>query len=132
MIFFMMTEAFVKTNISGIIKQMYLFIETINKKIPIFNRSQSFHNKHVKFLTLYYKQGRRMNGISGSLILSKTLMELWRILVKSRGPSQPNPLSSPSSWCPWDISDLLRSVQMLKREWGAECNGKLPHLFSPW
>ena len=29
------------------------------------------------------------------------------------------------------FSDLLRSVQMLKREWGAESNGKLPHLFVP-
>ena len=29
------------------------------------------------------------------------------------------------------FSDLLRSVQMLKREWGAESNGKLPHLFIP-
>ena len=28
-------------------------------------------------------------------------------------------------------SDLLRFVQMLKREWGAESNGKLPHLFIP-
>ena len=27
--------------------------------------------------------------------------------------------------------DLLRFVQMLKREWGAESNGKLPHLFIP-
>ena len=25
--------------------------------------------------------------------------------------------------------DLLRSVQMLKKEWGAESNGKLPNLF---
>ena len=29
------------------------------------------------------------------------------------------------------FSDLLRSVQMLKRDWGAENNGKLPHLFIP-
>ena len=29
------------------------------------------------------------------------------------------------------FADLLRSVQMLKREWGAECNGRLPHLFIP-
>ena len=28
-------------------------------------------------------------------------------------------------------SDLLRSVQMLKREWGVESNGKLLHLFIP-
>ena len=34
-------------------------------------------------------------------------------------------------WCPWDLSDLLRSDQMLKREWGAESNGKLPHLSIP-
>ena len=25
-------------------------------------------------------------------------------------------------------SDLLRSVKILKREWGAESNGKIPHL----
>ena len=31
---------------------------------------------------------------------------------------------------PGIFSDLLRSVQMLMREWGAESNGKLPHLFS--
>ena len=37
-----------------------------------------------------------------------------------------NPLSSPPRWCPWD---LLRFVQKLKREWGEESNGKLPHLF---
>ena len=29
------------------------------------------------------------------------------------------------------FSDLLWSVQMLKREWGAESNGKLPHPFIP-
>ena len=30
---------------------------------------------------------------------------------------------------PGIFSDLLRSVQMLKREWGAESNGKLTNLF---
>ena len=30
---------------------------------------------------------------------------------------------------PGILSDLLRFVQMLKGEWGAENNGKLPHLF---
>ena len=29
------------------------------------------------------------------------------------------------------LSDLLRSVQMIKREWGAESKGKPPHLFIP-
>ena len=32
---------------------------------------------------------------------------------------------------PGIFSDLLRSVQLLNREWGAERNGKLPHLFIP-
>ena len=32
---------------------------------------------------------------------------------------------------PGIFSDVLRSVQMLKREWGADSNGKLPHLFIP-
>ena len=27
------------------------------------------------------------------------------------------------------FSDILRSVQMRRREWGTESNGKLPHLF---
>ena len=26
---------------------------------------------------------------------------------------------------------ILRSVQMLKRKWGAESSGKLPHLLNP-
>ena len=34
-------------------------------------------------------------------------------------------------WAPGNFSDLLRSVQMLNREWGVERNGKLPHLFMP-
>ena len=32
---------------------------------------------------------------------------------------------------PGIFSDLLRFIQMLKREWGAESNGKLPQLFIP-
>ena len=32
---------------------------------------------------------------------------------------------------PGIFSERLRSVQMLKREWGAESNGKLPHPFVP-
>ena len=32
---------------------------------------------------------------------------------------------------PGSFQIFLRSVQLLKREWGAENNGKLPHLFFP-
>ena len=30
------------------------------------------------------------------------------------------------------FSDLFKSVQMLTGEWGAESNGKLPHVFNSW
>ena len=30
---------------------------------------------------------------------------------------------------PGNFSDVLRYVQVLKREWGMKSNGKLPHLF---
>ena len=51
--------------------------------------------------------------------------------MKSGRPNQQTPLSSPPRGAPGMFSDLLKSVQMLKREWGAESNGKLPHLFIP-
>ena len=34
-----------------------------------------------------------------------------------------------SRWCYWDLFRFFKVCQMLKREWGAENNGKLPHLF---
>ena len=79
--------------------------------------------------------GRRVIGISGFLIWSKTLMKLifnpcdeFRL---SPNCSQPNPLSSLPRWCPSNLFRFLRSVQILKKEWGVESNGKLPHLFIP-
>ena len=70
--------------------------------------------------------GQRVIGISGSLIWPETLMELifspygdFRVqLVKSI-------LLTSMLVPPGIFPDLLRSVQMLKREWGAERNGKL-------
>ena len=79
--------------------------------------------------------GRRLIGISGSLIWSKTLMELMFTPVANFGEVRraqlaKSTLLTPRS-CPGIFSDLLRSVQMLKREWGAESNGKLPHQLNP-
>ena len=78
--------------------------------------------------------GRRVIEISESLIWSKTLMEL---IFNPRGEfrwSPEGPISqihSPHLLAgdPGIFSDLLGSVKMLKREWGAENNAKLPHLF---
>ena len=76
-----------------------------------------------------------MIGISGSLIWSKILMKLifnpvanfgkiWRVqLAKSTHHLHVG--------IPGIFSDLLRSVQLLKRERGAESNLKVPYLFIP-
>ena len=82
------------------------------------------------------QRGRRVIGIFGSLIWSKTLMELifnpcgefrWSPEVPVSQIHFPHLLVG----APGIFSDLLRFVQMLKREWGAESNWKLPYLFIP-
>ena len=88
------------------------------------------------FLSFHYGGGPKEIGISGSLILSKTQMELIFI---SCGEFRWSPEGSVSqihsphllAGAPGIFSDLLMSAQMLKREWGAESNGKLLHLFIP-
>ena len=77
-----------------------------------------------------------MIGISGSLIWSKTLMELIFNPCGEFRWSPKDPISQIHSphlhaGAPGIFSDLLRSIQMLKREWGAESNGKVPHLSIP-
>ena len=54
--------------------------------------------------------------------------EFWR---SPEGPV--SQIHSPhlQAGAPGIFSELLRSVQMLKREWGMESNGKLPHLSIP-
>ena len=77
-----------------------------------------------------------MIWISLSLIWSKTLMEL---IFNLRGEFRFSPEGSVSQihsphlqdGATGILSDLSRSVQMLKTEWGAESNGKLPHIFNP-
>ena len=74
---------------------------------------------------LIYIWGRRLIGISGSLIWSKTLMELifnscgefrWR----PEGPVRQIHSPHLHAGALRIFSDVLRSFQMLKREWGAE------------
>ena len=77
-----------------------------------------------------------MIGISGSLICLKTLMKLLLNPCGEFGLNLEGPVSQIHSPrfhvdAPGIFPDLLRSVQMLKKEWGAESNGKLPHLFIP-
>ena len=60
--------------------------------------------------------------------LSKTLVEL---IFNPCGEFRRSPEGPVSQIYSRIFSNLLRFVQMLKREWGAESNGKLPHLFIP-
>ena len=77
-----------------------------------------------------------MIRVSESLIWSETLMEL---ILNACGEFRWSPYGSVSQnysphlhiGAPGISSDLSRSFQMLKREWGAESNRKLPHLFIP-
>ena len=90
----------------------------------------------ICILYIYLIRGRKVIGISESVILWKTLMEL---IFDPCGEFRWNPegpvsqIHSPHLHVgiPGIFSYLLRSVQRLKREWGAESNGKLPHLFVP-
>ena len=77
--------------------------------------------------------------ITESLIWLTTMMLLIAYLtpVVNFGGSSEGPVSQIHCphlhvGAPGIFSDVLRSVQKLKIEWGAESNGKLPHLFNPW
>ena len=77
-----------------------------------------------------------MIGNSGSLIWSKTLMELIFNPCGEFRWSPEGPVSQIHSprlhaVAPGIFSDILKSVQKLKREWGAESNGELSDLFIP-
>ena len=77
-----------------------------------------------------------MIGISGSLIWSKTMTVLilnrcGEFRLSLEGPVSQIHSSHLHAGALGAISDLLRSDQMLKREWGAEINEKLPYLFIP-
>ena len=88
----------------------------------------------ITIIITYVNGGQRVIGIPGSLIWNETLTEL---IFNSCGEfrwSQEGPVSQIHSphllvGVPGIFSDLLRSVQMLKRELGAESKGK--HLFIP-
>ena len=76
----------------------------------------------------------RLLGISGFLIWLKTLMEqVFNPCGEFRwSPEGPvSQIHSPHlrAGAHGIFSDLLRSVQMLKRDWGAESKGNLPYLF---
>ena len=79
-------------------------------------------------------RGRMVIVISGSLIWTRTLMELIFNPCGEFWWSPERPVSQIHSphlhiGAPGIFSDLLGSVQKLKREWGAESHVKLPHLF---
>ena len=104
-------------------------------KIALFFWWHYAQDIYIWINSLYW--GQRLIEISGSLIWSRTLMEF---IFNPCGEFRWSPEGTVSQihsphlhvGAPGIFSDLLRSVQMLKREWGVETDRKLPHLFNPW
>ena len=89
-----------------------------------------------QFHSIKYFMGAKGDWDFRILIWSKTLMELifnpcGKFRSSLEGPV--NRIHTPHllAGAPGIFSELLRSVHMLKRECGAESNGKLQHLFIP-
>ena len=118
---------------------------SLDFKFKGYESSISLFHLHNRFVPTYsnllvhiliWGGGQGVIGISGSLIWSKTPMEQifnpcgefrWSL----EGPVSQIHFPHLHTGAPWIFSDLLRSVQMLKREWGGESNRKLPHLSIP-
>ena len=104
--------------------------KVIRRTVLLKNVAFTSKKKKKNFEKRWYNFTIYLIGISGSLIWSKALMEL---IFNSCGefrwsPEDPvSQIHSPHLHvdAPGIFSDFLRSVQMLKREWGAESNGKL-------
>ena len=96
-------------------------------------KNNSFKYQLLSGISLYsVTRGRRLIGISGSLIWSKTLMELIFNPYGEFWWSPECPVSQIHSlYLHVGALGSFRCVQMLNREWGAESNGKLPHQFIP-
>ena len=93
--------------------------------------------RYIIFIIIYYIRlnfiyyitlGRRVIGISGSLIWSKTLMEP---IFNPYGKFHLNPEGPVSQIHPWDLFRSFKVRSYAKEEWGEESNGKLLHLFIP-
>ena len=83
---------------------------------------------HVQIAYLFIRRGRRVFGISGSLIWSKTLKELIFNFYDEFWWCPEGPVSQIHSLhihvgAPWIFSELSKSLQMLKREWVRKAAG---------
>ena len=88
----------------------------------------SINERKLNVILLYIQKGRRVIGISGTLIWSKTLMELIFNPCSEFRWSPEGPVSQIHSLhllvgAPGIFPDLLRFVQMLKREWVRKATG---------
>ena len=104
--------------------KLFLFVNAICILL-----TEAKYGLDINFILLL-RRGKRLIWIAGSLIWSKTLMELifnpcGEFRCSPEGPV--SQIHSPHhlAGSPRIFSDLLRSVQMIKIEWVAESNGKL-------
>ena len=128
-------------------------LETFIYLTSVFLLHCSFFSPHNFNIVLYFLCFKRSGGDNNycivqlwrakvgwdfriSDLVKKTLTELMFNLCGEFRWSPEGPVSQIHSphllvGAPGIFSDLLRSAQMLKREWGAESNGKQPHLLNP-
>ena len=102
----------------------------------IFAKIQLALKINLNNLYILFIKGRRVIGISGSQIWSKTLMDVIFNPCGEFWWSLEDPVSQICSphlhvGAYGIFSDLLKYVQMRKKEWGVESNGKLSHLIVP-
>ena len=97
-------------------KNVLYKIYTISKKFPMvcIYKRYTFNKKDFRISDLV-----------------KTRMELIFNPCGEFRLSTKGPFSQIHAGAPGIFSDLLRTVQMLTRQWGGESNGKLTHLFIP-
>ena len=112
---------------------MLLIMQLLLELCQILNRGLKKFNKkfaHTNFVEHKYfssyvtlrRVGQKTDGPD---------IYLWWISVDSGGPVSQIHSPHPHVGAHGIFSDFLRSAHMLKREWGGESNGKLPHLFIP-
>ena len=82
-----------------------------------------------RFVSLQWRTCPRAEHMMMMMMMIMTLIPLPPCLLNFHRCSDCFTIVALPRWDPWDLSDILSSVPMLKKECGAESNGKLPHLF---
>ena len=115
---------------------IFNLVITFSPKTTFITWSSTYTHGHARTCThAHTHMGRRVIGISDLWSGQKILINWYLTPVVNFGEVRCPQLAKYSTsrrvGAPGIFSDLLKFVQMLKREWGAKSNGKLSHIFIP-